>query len=378
MTATILHIQDRFREHVVSIASLNDFTYQEGEAISPQVIIEQANISLYCLDDENRRAIFVELPPDIDLTKIPFCYQAQFDHARRLIAVSYETLEQLADTIPHTIDNLILIYSVGRCGSTLLSQIFNELDSVYSVSEPDVFTQFVHLREPDHRRDAELTRLLRTCTRLFFQMESPDYAIKFRNQCVSIIDLFQNAFPQAKNLFLYRNTIDWSASFYRLITRNGPPPDHSISEALAWFADYHNLSPVFLSQYQAYIADDATHVTLIERLTLLWLILMDIYLIFQDQGIPILVTRYEDLNENRQQTLTAIFDYCNLPLSQLSKALTAFSRDSQEGSRLARADAKQGNTSGLTNTQIARIQAILQKHPTIQTPDFIAPGTLAP
>lgn len=43
---------------------------------------------------------------------------------------------------------------------------------------------------------------------------------------------------------------------------------------------------------------------------------------------------------------------------------------------LARADPKQGNTLRLTDQQVADIHEVLQRHPVINTPDFVLPGTL--
>lgn len=55
----------------------------------------------------------------------------------------------------------------GRCGSTLLSHVFNELGDVQSLSEPDVATQLCTARRADGSRDAELRALLDATVLLF-------------------------------------------------------------------------------------------------------------------------------------------------------------------------------------------------------------------
>lgn len=374
MKATVLTIEQRQRGRISPLANLGDFTYQVSEAIDPQIVIDNPHTSLYCLDDEQRRAIFVELPPEVDLAQASFFYQTQFEQAQRLIAVPYEMLPQLAHQARPTLDKLILIYSTGRCGSTLLSQIFNEVDGVTSYSEPDVFSQIIHLRRPDPER----VELLRNCTRLIFKAgavnNSRHQVLKFRNQCVEIIGLFYEAFPQAKNLFLYRNTIAWAASFYRLITRGNqadePMPTH---EAINWLERHlgRPISPATLG-----VTLTAEHLFLVEELALLWLILLDRVLRFQQQGIPILTLRYEELNQRRLETVSKLFDYCDLPPAAAARALTAFARDSQEGTRLGREEAQKGNRLAFDKHQIAQIEAIVAQHPHIQSPDFIMPGTL--
>ncbi len=42
--------------------------------------------------------------------------------------------------------------------------------------------------------------------------------------------------------------------------------------------------------------------------------------------------RYEDLEKNAQEMITAIFQYCNVPLSEVNRGLQALSEDSQPGS----------------------------------------------
>ena len=127
MQATILHIESRERERMSIYGRLGDFTYRLGEQVDPQQIIDNPNLTLYCLDETKQQAIFVELPENINLSSEPFCYQAQFENAKHLVAVPYGTLHELAQQIEIDTSRLIAIHNIGRCGSTLLNQIFNRL-----------------------------------------------------------------------------------------------------------------------------------------------------------------------------------------------------------------------------------------------------------
>lgn len=86
--------------------------------------------------------------------------------------------------------------------------------------------------------------------------------------------------------------------------------------------------------------------------------------------------RYEDLNSNRLKTVTQFFEYCNLSCNRAMQGLTAFARDSQQGTVLARDNPKCGNATLLDETQKSQITAIIAQHLVIQSPDFIMPGTL--
>jgi hypothetical protein len=199
------------------------------------------------------------------------------------------------------------------------------------------------------------------------------YGLKFRNQCVDIMDLFATTFPQSKHLFMYRNALDWVASLNRLMSRHEPPPPMTRTEAITSMADYLNktveqVEPFFDPSFESY--------SIVTLLATSWLIMMDRCLDLYKQGIPLLIVRYESLDSQREAMMAAIFDYCGLPRTDISVALQAFSRDSQQGTRLARENPQSGNTNSLSEEQIEQIHAILRRHPVIQTPDFILPGTL--
>jgi len=89
-----------------------------------------------------------------------------------------------------------------------------------------------------------------------------------------------------------------------------------------------------------------------------------------------LAIRYDDLNQFREQTLRAIFDYCDLPLSSVEQGLRAFGRDAQAGTVLSRENPKEGNKRMLSEEEIQSVKGILQRHPVLKTPYFTVPGTL--
>jgi hypothetical protein len=138
-------------------------------------------------------------------------------------------------------------------------------------------------------------------------------------------------------------------------------------------AAYHNRQPAQIERFLDPIVQTYSPAT---YLATSWLVMMDRYLeLFAEKIMPLAV-RYEDLNIHREAVLTAIFDYCGLPITMVERALKAFERDSQQGTVLARDDTQKGNTVKLTNEITTQIQAILNRHPTIHKPDFILPGTL--
>jgi hypothetical protein len=375
MSARYLNILEKHRGHPGMIASISDFTVTDGEAVAASVVLAP-NISLYCFDDTAKEAIFVELPEGVDLSQAPFVYYMQYEQAKRLIAVPYAEFRQVAHTLP-PVEHLIMVYIGGRSGSTLISNIFNELDDVVSLSEPDVGTQFLHLRHAGAMSDADLRDLLDCTLRMLFKptpFKTPSiYALKLRSEALRVMDLYQAAFPQAKNLFSYRDAVGFVASFYRVFKRddgvdNGEPIDE-------FFPDFSAMLLQDATPMRAYLAPDATSVDLVEYMTLWWLAIMEWYLGQHTQGIPALPVSYADLNTKREATLKAIFEYCGLPTEQIPQALHAYERDSQAGTFLAREKPSEGNKFQFNETQLESIRAVLARHPVIKVSDFVAPGT---
>ncbi|HVU10363.1 MAG TPA: sulfotransferase domain-containing protein [Phototrophicaceae bacterium] len=373
MSATILQIERRERPRLSQITSLSDFTCTIDASVDSESLLGNPNISLYCLDHATRQAIFAELPPGNDLSQAPFYHQTQFEHAQRLIAVDYDDFGLLARRVDLDSSRLILIHNIGRCGSTLLSSALNQVSSVTSFSEPDVFSQAVVLR--DHDR-ADLIDLLRRCVRLTFRPavtgSTSTYSLKFRNQCVEVMDVYQAAFPQAKHLFLYRGGLSYVASLYRLSSRN-PRPPISREEALIRQAVYYNRPPASVERF----FDPALESCSFElMLATGWLIMLDRYLELYAAGFRPLAVRYEDLNAQPERVLQAMFDFCGLPQAEIPRALEAFARDSQQHTPFARDEAHSGNTVVLPDDLAAQLQAIFARHPVIRSSDFVLPGTL--
>ncbi len=363
MTAVTLDILEKTKPVEGYPSVSQNFVLRETGEIDARIVVESPNVSLYCLDDENRRALFVETP-QVDPVQAPFFYMAQYQHAQRVIAVPYDEMHRLAADIPYR--NLIMIYSVGRCGSTLISQALNAAEGVQSLSEPDVYTHINMLRFVDASRDEEYTHLLDSSTRLLAR-HAPVTAIKFRSGGIHMVDLMRRVCPDAKNLFLYRNANTWAQSMNSAFTADVPP---ALDDPI-FLQFLMSLEPLA----GAFIQRQGRPPTVIESYALLWLSVMDSYLKQYRQGTPFYTIRYEDIKAYPQRVLTAVFDYLELNPAAIAAAYAVFSRDSQEGTRLSQAHLAQNPVKALGAEDYAQVAAVLSEHPVIQTADYVAPGT---
>ncbi|MDL1912419.1 hypothetical protein FBQ81_17280 [Chloroflexi bacterium CFX6] len=219
MEAYELIIDSKVKTSPFTIVSADDFQTHVGQSVDPRVVLEKSNLSLYCLDHTSQRALFVETSPDVDLLQAPFYFIAQYEHAQKLIAVPYDTLRNLAKKVEVNPQHVILFYSTGRCGSTLISKVMNLNPSIVSFSEPDVFSQLVMTRTAGQSTDMEIASLLYDSIMIMSSNAQKQgyqyYAFKFRSYVLSVSDLLYQTIPQAKLLFMYRNALTWAYSFSR-------------------------------------------------------------------------------------------------------------------------------------------------------------------
>ena len=81
--------------------------------------------------------------------------------------------------------------------------------------------------------------MLSRCVRLFaYPYADRTIGFKFRHTCVESADLFHAAVPAAKHLFMYRNAIDWSASWRRFDVNWGALADADVNEVTGSYADF--------------------------------------------------------------------------------------------------------------------------------------------
>ena len=361
MSARVLHIVDKVAPMEFFPAVPQNFVLAEGESVPPQVVLDDPDVSLYCLDDENRQALFVRTRPGADLFGAPFYYLAQYQHAQQVIAVPYDTLHRLADELPGNDGNLILVYSVGRCGSTLISQAFKAVDGVLSYSEPDVYTQIAMLRNRNRRREDEYLRLIGSCTRIL-RRDAATVAVKFRAGGIHLADLFHQLYPDAHNIFLHRHAERWLESMNAGFTQNMPGP-----EAEPTFTRFVQAQAPLLKPF---VRRHRRMPTLAESYTLNWLSVMDKFLTLRSDGVPFLTVRYEDLKAEPKQALLELLAYCDLRIENFDRAYGTFSADSQEGTVLSLASRQQNPAPALSPDDYLQARAVLAEHPVVGSPDF--------
>jgi hypothetical protein len=323
-------ILKRSKDHDFAISDMGDFTLGEGEAYDPDRLLGDPEISLYTLDLKRNVACLVQLPDAVDLETEPFFFRAQFTKASHLITVPLEEFVTLASRIDVDDSRLVFIQSVGRCGSTLVSRVFETIDSVRSLSEPDAFTVLVGWRGSALAPDSDIARLtdccIRFCCRPYSDSNSPQFhALKFRSQCLELDDLLADAFPAASHLYLTREPISWLDSFYRAFIDPEKVDDYDYQQ---W------VEGVFAPMYPL-IQDQVVEgqpMPVWKSILLNWIANRESFRKFADRGIPYCVADFAELKNAGPETTRQILDYCEIPIADWSVIEECLSQDSQEGS----------------------------------------------
>ena len=180
---------------IATISGPDDFGLETGRPVDSSRMFEP-EVSPYCFDFQNRTLFCVSTP---DISGASFFYQAQRLHARSVIKVPFGSL-------PEGPASPALIFSIGRCGSTLLVRAL-ETAGVRAVSEPDFYTQAAW----SHPLDLSLRSAIAGATRLL-----PYSVIKLRLECNNAPLLIAGAFRAPRIIFILRDPVDWAASLRRL------------------------------------------------------------------------------------------------------------------------------------------------------------------
>lgn len=106
-----------------------DFTVGDEVAVSPDIVIREPGWSLYSLDLEKALAWFVQLPYGTDLSNSVFAFRDQRRLARRLLQIALDEAVTLSQQVAPP-ERVIFGFSIGRCGSTLVSHVLNTCPQV--------------------------------------------------------------------------------------------------------------------------------------------------------------------------------------------------------------------------------------------------------
>ncbi len=287
-------------------ASPGDFELAPGEPITPAQI-DLTHYAPYCFDYQRGEFLLVDTPRAA--LDEPFLYQAQFRLASTLLRVPLAQMRTLtARDAAASEPQPLLVFSIGRCGSTLFSRLA-AVAGLVSYSEPDIFSGVARQREDP--RTADILQCAMRALIAHAGVPGERVCIKLRSGTNGAIARFIEAFAQARYVFLSRNLRDWS---------------HSFIAKFGWSRE--QLHNSLLAAHRALLALEVAR-------------------------IPYMALRYEDFAPEPELAFAALSGAADLPAPMRAQLEQAVSQDAQQGSRFA---GKAGEKPGVA----ARVTAFVE------------------
>lgn len=299
----------------------------------------------------------------MDLSRAPFFYQAQRDHAVRVLTVPFEIMIQLAQCVTVDDEKLIHIYSMGRSGSTLASRILAQVDGVINISEPDVLTQLVMARFTQPEQQDMIKVLLDASMRLLCKAQAHTaWVIKGRSWVIELGDWLCELHPHTKNLYLYRETESWIKSNLAAFVDEAGLAAESLSQLENEVRGWMKLVVPRIAQY-----DPNQHLAITELLTLMWLSNMERYMALHQAGINMLAIQYPSWKQ-------APLEYCGRHPADMAAIEEVLKKDSQSGTSISQESVKNKKAAARLFNPV-EMNRHLQRHPHICTADYQVPNT---
>jgi len=356
-------IDSRQRRFEVDPARFDQFELGRGRPISDDELLDDPTWTLFAIDPEHDRALLLRMPEGVDLTTKPFAFVAQFEHAVEAAVVSIDQLSELAESLPRPA-RTVHLFSTGRCGSTLASRIFAELDGLWSMSEPDAIGQLVP-RRSEYGTD-RMRMMLRAATQWSFRpidgRTDRTCVLKYRSEALFDVADYLAATPDSSALFLYRDLTGWVDSAHRFGQKQGvgvSTGSHDIG-GVVWPLLSADAPPEAVDD----ICDPLDPETPAELvLAALWTLRIEAFASTIGAGLPLHPFSYRQLNHERDATVAALLGLLGHDSPEnRERARRAYDADSQQGTVGARDRAAQP----LHDRQRERLAAWSVDHPRIR------------
>lgn len=333
MSAFLYEISGRVKKLGVAVSAISDFALANPQITSADTVLSSPDWSLYCLDFDGDQAVFVELPEGTDLAAVPFAYATQYEKALRVMTIPLADLPALAERVPPP-ENLALLFSTGRCGSTLASRILAQIPGVWSVSEPDAFTNLAFARfQLPFERVRELARAITLLACRPPKGSNPKaIVIKPRSEAVSQAEAYAQSLPEAAAVFLYRDIEGYVNSLYRFVQRVmgdelfSPTPE---GFKIAWMFSSINAP---LSLRETYLPEDQAEFDFLTIMALGWHLRVEAFNAAIGHGMKLTPIHYDDLNRDRRENTARLLTGCGISADFTDQAMAGFNKDAHAGS----------------------------------------------
>ena len=151
--------------------------------------------------------------------------------------------------------------------------------------------------------------------------------LKGQNKVTYVIDIVAEALPSIKQVYMYRDPLPMLRSWEKLYIANKWSPP-TVGLVKGWAGIGHNQ---LLKRYPVYPFHYISDLNFVSKLSLFWIVGIAAFNELVSQGYTIKSFRYEDLLEDRETTIKALFHYAGLPDDRVPDVREVMNKDSQKG-----------------------------------------------
>ena len=340
-TAKYGRIVLRYKISVNKIAR-SDFLDVCTARVRPEYVLKP-NVSLYMLT--KKEAIFVEMPENVNIFSSdvdPFFFVAQYQYAKAVIAMSIKEFFTLSNQIGDPKVPVTWVSNTGRCGGTMLCQMFESVPGTLVINEPNPPHNLVHLRRSGIISDDLYESLLKSIIRVLCKPHpgTERICIKPRPVCTSMILDVSRLCPDIRQIFVYRDCLNTVQSWFAVMNIDA---FHVVMHACTDDAWLSKLCPYFrnLLQWNFFPTeknslDVPRHLNTACVFVRMWVSHVTIARNAMSRDDSILTVKYEEIMGKPEDAIRNIFDSFDLDIAYDHLALSSLNRHSQRGSFISR------------------------------------------
>ena len=320
----------------------SDFLCLSYDLVESDYVLKP-NVSLYCVSRDE--ATFVETPENLNLyssDENPFLYMAQFDKGTRVIRMSISTFCSIAKTIGDPRVPVVWITSTGRCGSTILSQVFEAIPGTLTLAEPEAPQSIALMWKFKQVGHSKLEMILRAVIRMLCKPHPgiTMFCIKGTPAALPIMADVSRLFPDIKHIFSYRDCLGTVTSWLGLMTATPYTVALRASIDHEWFASVIPLGRNHFIKLLINVPSKFHHVSLKTNTAGLFTHFWANNVLIAGNAIShhksIVPVKYECLLNDPMGTCSRLFENIGIDNRYLDIVVEVFKKDSQRGTILSR------------------------------------------
>ena len=363
-TAKLGWILWKYKFYAFREASPTDFLCMFRTRVRPEYVL-RPTVSLYAIT--RNEAIVVETLEGINIYSSdvhPFFMAAQFLNATKVIRMSVRDFVSLAEKIGDPLVPVLWISNTGRCGGSVLSQMFESVPGALVIHEPDPPFNLYNLNGSNTIQTTEYKLLLKSVLRIMCKPRPgiTRICIKPRPQCVAIMTNIGKLGLDIRQVFMYRNSLDTLRSWLALMTFDPFAVVIRVCTDAVWFS---NILPYFRNILRYYFiprmkrtSDLSVNATTTCMFAHMW---ANQILIARDEmscDRSILPVKYEDILTEPTMVVKQLFERSGVDIRHVERAVATLSRDSQRGSVVSRAKIGDASHRYISETEMIKCDAI--------------------